>query len=159
MSGYFCHLKGYSSFVLYVFMCVFSMKNSVYICTYTYVFKYLCESNEMLYVKQNGPGLLLPVFWALLVLAWTELILKSHDHLLPKSLITVPEWKLKVKSCFNEHHFTEVLPSIIMTLMTLNTLVVFFFTPDRLSSNIRKHWLCHQWFQLGKLDRNGNKVP
>ena len=91
MSGYFCHLKGYSSFVLYVFMCVFSMKNSVYICTYTYVFKYLCESNEMLYVKQNGPGLLLPVFWALLVLAWTELILKSHDHLLPKSLITVPE--------------------------------------------------------------------
>lgn len=106
-----------------VFMCVFSMKNSVHICTYTYVFKYLYESSEMLYVKQNGPGLLLPVFWTLLALAWTELILKSHDHLPPKPLITVPEWKLKIKSCFNEHHFTDVLLSIIMTL---NTLVVFF---------------------------------
>lgn len=46
--------KGILVLFYHVFMCVFSMKNSVYICTYTYVFKYLYESSEMLYVKQNG---------------------------------------------------------------------------------------------------------
>lgn len=124
MFDYFCRLKGYSSFVLScVYVCVLYEKQHVHICTYTYVFKYLYESSEMLYVKQNGPGLLLPVFWTLLALAWTELVLRSHDHSPPKPLITVPEWKRKIKSCFDEHHFTDVFLSIIMTL---NTLVVFF---------------------------------